>query len=70
MNKCQQPSLLLVDDEPANLRVMKQILQQDYHLIFAKSGAEALRLTTEKKPDLILHDIKMTDKTGIDVCKQ
>jgi putative two-component system response regulator len=70
MNKCQQPSLLLVDDEPANLRVMKQILQQDYHLIFAKSGAEALRLTTEKKPDLILLDIMMPDMTGIDVCKQ
>lgn len=70
MNKCQQPSLLLVDDEPANLRVMKQILQQDYHLIFAKSGAEALRLTIEKKPDLILLDIMMPDMTGIDVCKQ
>jgi len=70
MNKCQQPSLLLVDDEPANLRVMKQILQQDYHLIFAKSGAEALRLTTEKKPDLILLDIMMPDMTGIEVCKQ
>ncbi len=70
MNKCQQPSLLLVDDEPANLRVMKQILQQDYHLIFAKSGAEALRLTTEKKPNLILLDIMMPDMTGIEVCKQ
>jgi len=70
MNICQQPSLLLVDDEPANLRVMKQILQQDYHLIFAKSGAEALRLTTEKKPNLILLDIMMPDMTGIEVCKQ
>ena len=70
MNKCQQPSLLLVDDEPANLRVMKQILQQDYHLIFAKSGSEALRLTTEKKPNLILLDIMMPDMTGIEVCKQ
>lgn len=70
MNKCQQPRLLLVDDEPANLRVMKQILQQDYHLIFAKSGVEALRLTIEKKPDLILLDIMMPDMTGVEVCKQ
>lgn len=44
-----KPCLLLVDDEPANLRVMKQILQHDYHLIFAKSGTEAIRLTNEKK---------------------
>ena len=49
-----QPCLLLVDDEPANLRVMKQILQNDYRLIFAKNGEEALRLIEQKKPDLIL----------------
>ena len=34
-------TLLLVDDEPVNLRVLKQILHQDYRLIFAKSGEEA-----------------------------
>lgn len=64
-----QPRLLLVDDEPANLRVMKQILQHDYHLIFAKNGAEALRLTAEKKPNLILLDIMMPDMTGLEVCQ-
>lgn len=63
-----KPCLLLVDDEPANLRVMKQILQHDYHLIFAKSGSEALRLTIDKKPDLLLLDIMMPDMTGLEVC--
>ncbi|CCK76947.1 MAG: two-component system response regulator [Oleispira antarctica] len=65
-----QPRLLVVDDEPANLRVMKQILQHDYHLIFAKNGAEALRLTAEKKPNLILLDIMMPDMTGLEVCRK
>lgn len=69
MNK-HQPCVLLVDDEPANLRVMKQILQNDYHLIFAKNGGEALRLTEQKKPNLILLDIMMPDMTGIEVCKK
>lgn len=69
MNK-HQPCVLLVDDEPANLRVMKQILQNDYHLIFAKNGGEALRLTEQKRPDLILLDIMMPDMTGIEVCKK
>lgn len=64
-----QPSILLVDDEPANLRVMKQILHNDYHLIFAKSGAEALRLAKEKSPQLILLDIMMPGMTGLEVCK-
>ena len=61
-----QPSILLVDDEPANLRVMKQILQHNYHLIFAKSGPEALRLASEKNPELILLDIMMPGMTGLE----
>jgi len=64
-----QPCLLLVDDEPVNLRVMKQILQDDYRLTFAKSGEDALRLTEQTKPDLILLDIMMPGMTGLDVCK-
>ncbi|GHE95395.1 HD domain-containing phosphohydrolase [Thalassotalea profundi] len=66
----QQPTILIVDDEPANLRVLKQILQQDYRLIFAKSGSEALRLAHSKTPNLILLDIMMPDITGLEVCKQ
>ncbi|GAA0300834.1 two-component system response regulator [Psychrosphaera haliotis] len=69
MSKNEQPSLLVVDDEPANLRVMKQILQEDYRLVFAKNGAEALRLAEQKKPDLILLDIMMPDMTGFEVCE-
>lgn len=69
MSKNEQPSLLVVDDEPANLRVMKQILQDDYRLVFAKNGAEALRLAEQKKPDLILLDIMMPDMTGFEVCE-
>lgn len=64
-----QPSILLVDDEPANLRVLKQILHNDYHLIFAKSGAEALRLAKEKSPQLILLDIMMPGMNGLEVCE-
>lgn len=66
----KQATILIVDDEPANLRVLKQILQQDYRLIFAKGGQEALRLAHDKKPNLILLDIMMPDITGLEVCKQ
>lgn len=65
-----RPLILVVDDEPANLRVLKQILHQDYRLAFAKSGEEALRLATTKLPQLILLDIMMPDMTGFEVCKQ
>lgn len=69
MNLESKPSLLIVDDEPANLRVMKQILQEEYRLIFAKNGEEALRLAAQKLPDLILLDIMMPGMTGLEVCK-
>lgn len=63
------PTILLVDDEPVNLRVLRQLLNSDYELIFAKNGEEAIRLANENKPDLILLDIMMPGMTGFDVCR-
>ncbi len=62
--------ILVVDDEPTNLKVLKQILQQDYRLVFAKSGEEALTLTTREQPDLILMDVMMPGMTGFQACAQ
>ena len=64
------PTLLLVDDEPANLHVLRQILQQDYRLLFARDGQRALQLAREERPDLVLLDVMMPGMTGLDVCRQ
>jgi len=61
--------LLIVDDEPINLKVLNNILKDIYKLTFAKSGSEALRLIEKEKPDLILLDVMMPDMTGYDVCE-
>ena len=66
----QKQTLLLVDDEPVNLRILKQLLHPDYQLIFAKHGEEALKLALQERPDLILLDIMMPDMTGFEVCQQ
>jgi len=63
-------TLLLVDDEPTNLAVLRQILQADYHLLFALDGKKALELGREKQPDLILLDVVMPELSGYEVCKQ
>lgn len=60
--------LLVVDDEPANLRILNQILRESYSLTFAKSGFEALDLVEKVKPDLILLDVMMPGMTGYEVC--
>lgn len=62
--------ILVVDDEPANLRVLKNILQPDYRLIFAKNGADALHLAEKELPHLILLDIMMPEMSGLEVCRQ
>ncbi|KAA6183770.1 response regulator [Thiohalocapsa marina] len=60
--------ILLVDDEPANLNVLRQILKQDYDLAFAKSGPDALKTLHEHKPDMVLLDIMMPGIDGYQVC--
>jgi putative two-component system response regulator len=66
----QQPKILIVDDEPLNLKVLKQVLQDDYRLSFAKNGFDALDLVKKERPSLILLDVMMPGMTGFEVCKQ
>ena len=59
-----RPLLLLVDDEPTNLQVLRHILQEDYRLLFAKEGARALEMAERERPDLILLDVMMPGMDG------
>ncbi|GHV36944.1 hypothetical protein FACS1894187_12520 [Synergistales bacterium] len=63
-------SVLIVDDERANLLLLNQILSGEYRVFTAKSGAEALSRAENESPDLILLDIMMPDMSGFDVLKQ
>ncbi|WOD09124.1 two-component system response regulator [Marinomonas sp. GJ51-6] len=62
--------ILLVDDEPTNLRILRHILQDHYTLSFAKSGQAALDLIEKEEIDLILLDVMMPNMTGIEVCQK
>ncbi|PZU51617.1 MAG: two-component system response regulator [Thauera sp.] len=62
-------TVLCVDDEPSNLQVLKQILQGDYRLLFARDGRRALELAQVERPDLILLDVMMPDMDGHEVCR-
>lgn len=64
-----RPRLLLVDDEPTNLQVLRQVLQQDYRLQFATDGERALALVRQHAPDLILLDVMMPGMDGYAVCQ-
>ena len=63
-------TLLLVDDEPVNLQVLRNILEADYRLLFARDGERALQLARTELPDLILLDVMMPGLSGHAVCQQ
>ncbi len=65
-----RPLILAVDDEATNLQLLRQILQDDYRLLFAKDGARALELARQEQPDLILLDMMMPGMTGYEVCRR
>lgn len=63
-----RPLILAVDDEASNLQLLRQILQDQYRLLFAKDGARALELARQEKPDLVLLDVMMPGMSGYEVC--
>jgi two-component system KDP operon response regulator KdpE len=62
--------ILVIDDEPAQLRMTEQILAgKGYEVIKAGSGQEAVRLFYERKPDLVLLDVMMPEIDGWQTCR-
>jgi len=63
--------ILVVDDSPINLAAAERKLKDEYEVIPLNSGVRALRyLKSETPPDLILLDIMMTEKDGIETLKE
>ncbi|MEI6895179.1 MAG: HD domain-containing phosphohydrolase [Colwellia sp.] len=69
MTKKNPPLLLIVDDIPANIDVLRAILKSNYKIKIATSGEKALSIVKESPPDLILLDIMMPDMDGFEVCR-
>ena len=66
-----KPSILVVDDTPANLTLMTGLLQDDYQVRAATSGEKALKIAcSDNPPDLILLDIMMPEMDGHEVCRR
>ena len=60
--------ILCVDDEPVNLMILEELLQDSYELTSARSGAGCLQQVEMQKPDLILLDVNMPDIDGLETC--
>lgn len=60
--------ILIVDDEPNNLQLLRQILKGKYQLSMATSGFQALEIAKKMSPDLVLLDVMMPELDGYETC--
>ncbi len=64
-----EPTILVVDDDPRNVKLLEAILSRaGYRVITARGGQEGRALARSDLPDLILLDIMMSGETGFDTC--
>lgn len=61
--------IMIVDDEPANLRLLERLFRRDYNVVSASSGEEALRLLEQHDVALLITDQRMPGMTGIELLK-
>ena len=63
--------ILIIDDEPAFLNLVEQVLtQKGYEVLKASSGREGLRLIFDQRPDLVLLDVMIPGADGWQVCSR
>ncbi|MBQ8280290.1 MAG: response regulator [Roseburia sp.] len=66
-----RPRILVVDDMRSNLQMMQDMLGEEYDLVLAKSGQQAISYIDKKDaPDLILMDIDMPGMDGIETARR
>ncbi|WP_083901025.1 diguanylate cyclase domain-containing protein [Azospirillum sp. B4] len=65
-----RPKILVVDDDPLNIRLLHLVLGQQHDVYMATSGEQALALSVEIKPDVILLDVIMPGMDGHEICRR
>lgn len=64
-------NILIVDDEPANINMLGEVLMPEHKIRVVVNGPEAIEIAlSSNPPDLILLDIMMPGMDGYEVCKR
>jgi CheY-like chemotaxis protein len=67
-HQISKQKILIVDDEPNVRQLVSGLLAEDYIVIEASNGKEAVNAAFEQQPDLVLMDIMMPDVDGYTAC--
>lgn len=65
-----RPRLLIVDDQPINIRVLHELFKNDYETFMASDGKQAIEKCKSVFPDLVLLDVVMPEMDGYQVCRE
>ena len=65
-----RPKLLIVDDQPINIRVLPELFRKDCDVFMATRGEQAITICQTRLPDLILLDVVMEGMDGHEVCRR
>ncbi|MEO5334214.1 MAG: response regulator [Magnetococcus sp. YQC-5] len=65
-----KPRILIVDDIPGNIKILAELLKNDYAISVTTKGEDVMRVVLDHKPELILLDIVMPDLDGFEVCRR
>lgn len=65
-----KPKILICDDEEGVRESYRLILEKDYDLVFASNGDEGIQAVKKEPVDLVILDIKMPKKSGVDALKE
>ena len=65
-----RPTALIADDEPDMLRFLKSQLGQHYNVLEAVDGQQAIEKATQFIPEIILLDMMMPEKDGLQACRE
>jgi response regulator RpfG family c-di-GMP phosphodiesterase len=63
-------TILAVDDEPANLRMLERLFRREHRVLTANSGEEALALLQKEHVSLIITDQRMPGMTGTEMLRE
>jgi diguanylate cyclase (GGDEF)-like protein len=62
--------ILIIDDSILNIKMLSDILSEDYEVLYAQSPEDGLKIAIEEKPSLILLDIIMPKIDGYEICRR
>jgi putative two-component system response regulator len=65
----EKSRVLIVDDEPGNIKILSTVLAGDYALSVATNGKQAIEVAKVQSPDIVLLDMIMPEMDGIEVCE-